>query len=512
VNFPQYSYLENYEDKKKVRYIEFLAELGNNICFEDDTWICDKRIRSASDPKSYSHIYFSAVPQKYKEIVKYFAIIRLLRGNVIRTVRSSIIKVTSFIKFLVEKHTLLLLSECNVSTAIDFKNYLDFRRYTEQNKSGIWRESSTFLTIIDGFNGVKYKNPFTINPYLLSVKHDYKIIPDDVASSFDKLFKQEEIELHIRCIYWMLRLIPSRISEVLGMKIDCVKAYNSNYVVFIPTWKQNGGNMEPILRSVHLEHVGVAGYLLELLLKQQKVAEKLQKHLPEDKQGYLFSYQRVLNYKKGGKSQNGIANVIIISFVRYHFKRICEAYDIKGEDGKIYNLTSHQFRHNGITDRLAAGFTLEQIADMTGHHGNAMIWNAYSHLDLKPKTIIKKQNCVLKEPEKSNNNYVMFNGRILNMEGMLEKRLLKNIRAHRVLGGICGDVTGCKNDMWNCLSCEYFIPEVEQFAYFEDQITTWKEKAIQFENMPIIRSNAIKNAKLFQLVVNKIRLENKGDE
>lgn len=30
---------------------------------------------------------------------------------------------------------------------------------------------------------------------------------------------------------------------------------------------------------------------------------------------------------------------------------------------------------------LTAGFTLEQIADMTGHHGNAMIWNSYAHLD-----------------------------------------------------------------------------------------------------------------------------------
>lgn len=58
-------------------------------------------------------------------------------------------------------------------------------------------------------------------------------------------------------------------------------------------------------------------------------------------------------------------------------------------------MTTHQFRHNGITDRLASGFTAAQIAEMTGHHGDAMICNAYSHLDLMPETIREKQNYVL---------------------------------------------------------------------------------------------------------------------
>ena len=34
MNFPQYGYLESYEDKRRGRYIEFLKELGSNVCFE----------------------------------------------------------------------------------------------------------------------------------------------------------------------------------------------------------------------------------------------------------------------------------------------------------------------------------------------------------------------------------------------------------------------------------------------------------------------------------------------
>lgn len=88
-------------------------------------------------------------------------------------------------------------------------------------------------------------------------------------------------------------------------------------------------------------------------------------------------------------------------------------------------VTTHQFRHNGITDRLAAGFTAAQIAEMTGHHGDAMIFNAYAHLNLMPETIREKQNYVLAERQESDKRYVLFGGRILNMDEQVEQRLMK---------------------------------------------------------------------------------------
>ena len=120
------------------------------------------------------------------------------------------------------------------------------------------------------------RNPFSVNPYSGTVKLDYKYIPDEVADGLDRVFRKEDIELHLKCIYWLLRLIPSRISEILGMKIDCIKPYNGHYVIFIPTWKQNGGHIEPMYRSIHLEMEGMAGYLLDLLQRQQVSANNLQ--------------------------------------------------------------------------------------------------------------------------------------------------------------------------------------------------------------------------------------------
>ncbi len=512
MKFPQYQRIENYDESQKERYIELLQALGSDISFDDDTWVCDKRRRNNSDPSHYMNIYFASIPDEYKSLIKYYGIIRLLKGDTVRTVRSSIGKIVPFTQFLKDKYSAPLLSSCNISIASRFKENLDASNMAESTKKSIWLQTSSLLRLMDGFDGMSIKNPFTANPYIQKMRLDYKYIPESIACKLDKVFKKEEIELHIRCVYWILRLIPSRISEVLAMKIDCVKPYNGKYVIFIPTWKQNGGNLEPIIRSIHLEDTGIAGYLLELIRAQQKIANQLQIRLDEHKKGSLFSYQRVLHYKKGGTSKEGVANIMLVSFVAYHFKRICKAYNIKDNDGSIYKLTSHQFRHNGITDRLEAGFTMEQIADMTGHHGNAMIWNTYAHLNLKPKTIVKRQRTVLKESVDEGNKYTLFGGRILGMDELLEKRLLKNIRAHQVPGGICGDVTGCKSDMWNCLACEHFIPDSDQEPYFVDQIASWKEKAELFEKMPMVRDNAIKTVGLFEAVVEKIRLEKLKNE
>lgn len=503
---PLYSYKENFEESEKSRYRLFVSELGNHAVFEDDTWICDKRIRSGSEPKNYHYIYFAGVPEIYREAVKYYAVLRILQGDVIRTVRSRITKLSPFFKFCnqIQQGNSLRISTL---TAVYFKEYLELGDYAVKTKNSTWQEVSTFLNMMNSFYETGGRNPFSVNPYSGTVKLDYKYIPDEVADGLDRVFRKEDIELHLKCIYWLLRLIPSRISEILGMKIDCIKPYNGHYVIFIPTWKQNGGHIEPMYRSIHLEMEGIAGYLLSLLQKQQVSANNLQNRLPDLKKGYLFAYQRVLHYKRGGNSRNGVVNVMQIETIRYQFKRLCEQYQIKNEEGEVYNLTSHQFRHNGITDRLAAGFTLEQIADMTGHHGNAMIWNSYAHLDLKPETIVEKQKYVLEESVKPEAGYVLFGGRILNMEAALEKRLLKNIRAQKVPGGICGDITGCKSDMWNCLECDRFVVDSGQASYFAEEAQRWEEKAECFSAMPMVRDNAKKHAMQYRKVIERIQME-----
>lgn len=492
---------ETFDEYQKARYIEFLNELGTSICFDDDTWVCDKRIRSFAENPHAVSIYFSTIHVKYRTVVKYFAVIRLLNGKGIRGVKRNVLDLVSFFNFLPEE---ILLPEINITTASQYKILLDNSPQTSRTRYAKWSAVGVFLRTMNGWNGEYIKNPFANNPYDGHEKLDYKYIPEDVVNQLDPVFMRDEIDLTIKCIYWILRLIPSRIGEVQGMKIDCLKPYNEHFCLFIPTWKQNGGNKEPVQRVIHIEDTRIGGYLIGLIREQQEMAKSLQPFMSDNKKDALFTYQRKHVLKNGRITLVRRYHTVQWGYVSYNFKNICEKYNIRNEDGEIYMLTSHQFRHNGITDRLEAGFTLPQIADMTGHHGDAMLFGSYAHLNLKPETLVQKQKYVLDEEENIENPYVKFGGRILNMEEQLEKRLLKNIRAHRVRGGICGDITGCKSDMWNCLDCKHFIPDREQLPYFREQVLLWQTKAEKFKDYPMINTNALRNAELFEKIVKKI--------
>jgi integrase len=360
---------------------------------------------------------------------------------------------------------------------------------------------------MNSWHGKPLKNPFLISPFYEQRKFDGKYISESVAVKLDNVFKNEEIALHTRCIYWLLRLIPSRIGEILGMRIDCLKRFDGHYVLFIPTWKQNGGWQEPIMRSIHLEEAGIAGYLIGIIKQQQDSSRQLQEYLPDNKKDALLTYVQRREFKGKLLYYTGQYRVSTHDSVDYGFQKICVNHNIMDSNGKICKITTHQFRHNGITDRLAAGFTAAQIAEITGHHGSAMIFNSYNHLNLMPETIIKKQEYVSKESDSRENRYILFGGRILNMEEQIEKRLLRNLRAHKVRGGICSDITGCKSDMWNCLDCEFFVADAEQLGYYEEQAILWREKSVKFNDFPIIKGNAERNAELYERILKKLKEE-----
>ena len=175
-------------------------------------------------------------------------------------------------------------------------------------------------------------------------------------------------------------------------------------------------------------------------------------------------------------------------------------------------VTSHKFRHNGVTDRLRAGFTLPQIAEMTAHHGTAMLYASYAHLNLFPETIVEP----MKYQTEAENPYVLFGGRILNMDSVTESRLLKNIRAalpymdadlrelaERTMQKVA-DVTHCRSGVWECISCKDFVPEMEQLVYFKEQAADWESKAEKFRSDRQLADNFAAIAAGFKAIVEKL--------
>ena len=99
---PKQEYIEYYRECEEKRYRDFLDSLSDSISFDSDKWICEKRLKNQSQLLSKVTIYFSMVPGQYKEMVKYFALIRLVEGKSVGTVCGDVGNIAIFIRFMAD--------------------------------------------------------------------------------------------------------------------------------------------------------------------------------------------------------------------------------------------------------------------------------------------------------------------------------------------------------------------------------------------------------------------------
>lgn len=511
-------------ESKEELFLNSLSTFGSNINFDDDNWFCDKlAVNKTRLNKEYT-IYFNQVPENYKDDLKYYCIYSLSRTSV-KTTKDKVTYITKLFEF-IEKEK-LDMTQLNRSAETEFINYLDNckkangDKYSVSYKSGIFNACKHYLDFIIPFR--KYKNTSTLfsikrNPYKskIVIKHDDKFIPDNIITQLDELFKRDNIPKPMKTFYWIARSIPSRASEVLEMPLDCLKRYGDNaYTVTLTSRKQTGGYSQAKSRMVTLNYTGHGKFLIDLIKEQIEYSQSIQDKLDEKHKGFLFGYQEEAynsrHFEETGEHtyfKKNRYSVINIDKVVDNFNTFCKRYDIKNEDGSIYVVTSHQLRHNGITERKYAGFTNLEIMLMTDHQNDQMITKSYTHR--KEKILLDKQRavngeCVTPENEPKP---ILFKGRILNMDERTEERLLKNMRAHKLNGlGICSDFTKCQNNILACLDdCNNFIPDAENLDYFKEQIEVCNMKIEKFRNNKQLKENIEYNRNLYIKVVEKIEI------
>lgn len=88
--------------------------------------------------------------------------------------------------------------------------------------------------------------------------------------------------------------------------------------------------------------------------------------------------------------------------------------------------------------------------------------------------------------------------------------LLKNPRRFRIRKdgrsiGLCGDITSCNGGLFECLACNYFVPNADDLEYFEEQVTYWEQRCEIFKNKPIQLENFKYNLALHRAIVNRIK-------
>ncbi|WP_027628826.1 hypothetical protein [Ruminiclostridium cellobioparum] len=219
--------------------------------------------------------------------------------------------------------------------------------------------------------------------------------------------------------------------------------------------------------------------------------------------------RNVSKYKKAGIVTYDNLNVLHIAnkeIVSRLLTNVSKHFGVKGENGSPYVITSHQLRHNGITDRLYEGFSPVEIKYMMAQKSDTMILEAYNHMNLMPDKIAAKQALVHMESSKAEAyTPTYFKGRILNLHEQVEKRLLKNLRTHRLKHGICSDVTSCQNDKrYECLSCRHFIPDGNDLE-FENEVLQWERRAEIYKTHTYKLENALYNLKMNRDIVKRIK-------
>jgi len=443
--------------------------------FDDNKWILDKREINQNKPIRSKTIYFGdfgndmllneakiwaskLMIRKYSThgISSYISFLRLLTNFI------DIANITSF-------------SEINPSSLSKFHHFL-FHESKNTTKSSLerWVRVKKFFREMEIYDQYYMMEKFIVPKFPKKRFFEEKYIPDHITKQLDVLFRKAEMPHAYRTFYWVLRLIPNRITEVASMTVNCLKPISSDsYILTIATPKQSGPYESSMLKLIEIKDVGIGAYLIELLEKQVDYTNNLAPSLKTN--DFLFFTNSCRFYEQ----QNFISITKRLRLLDSEnfadfLKRICKFHKIKDENGDVFNPKSHQFRHNAISDRMNSGiFRAIDIKPLTGHHTTTMIEQTYTHTHISD---LKK------------NSPIVFRGRIINTDDeerlnrLMEKPFSRRI--HHL--GICSDSRTCNKSKSQCLRCDYLLPEFENLSYYQHDQSEWqkkKEKAEQIGNV-----------------------------
>lgn len=522
-------------DKKYIQknMDNMLKELGGNINFCDNTWLCNNATNTPSIDSNIK-IYFNSIPEKYREYVKYYV---LLSNNKLSTRKSDVQNIGVFLRYIKEYENYINLININQALIMRYRKYLDEKYSVQTTKVKKMNVLVNFFSELEGWEDMPKDNPVNKRIHLYKRKKSdnelkTRYIPKNVMDKIDKLFFSEEIPVHFRLFYWICRLYPSRSSEISSLPIDCIKKVGDKYVFFKNEEKSSNEIGDSNLITIYIKYDDMGKYLIELYTKQKEMAKRLSTFTDERFHGQLFLYRPIYGKSREGKLQKRVCLVSGTIFNKY-LQDICKKKGIDKEIKDGVQLCTHSLRHNGITDRLYENFSTVHIRDLTGQKTDKEVIQNYHHrqkdkieeLEIgMSKERFFRENNIIDEKVKSKselqrnkpiNSKIIFRGRIMNLDKNREERILSNKKAYQIgfsdkTIGICTDIVSCKSGVFNCLKCNDFAPDSNEINFFRNQLIEWTEKAEYFElkgNICMLKY-ALEVKSLFEKIVKNIEYLN----
>ena len=292
--------------------------------------------------------------------------------------------------------------------------------------------------------------------YTAETQREPKRPPDAcVTDELDKLvlnLPDEDIPLLMRTLYLMVRMIPSRISEVLAMGINCIKYPEKGlFAVSKPESKETPLHL-PIYKDYVFSLDGPAEELLHRYTCELITINKSIDMLEYDAD-YLF-------YDKNH------TRVLRIDDFNDFLSYMVSNYNLRNEDGSVPEVTSHTFRHLTIGERLRSGiFSVEDTAEEAGHSDpNVTLGYGYQSSNDEAKRLNEIVEKVIQDEL-----FTQFNGatkqRIMN--SVKYARIQDNMPFLRLIPiiGACDD-RSCSPQYAQCVDCDSFQPNPIYLDYF----------------------------------------------
>lgn len=193
-----------------------------------------------------------------------------------------------------------------------------------------------------------------------------KCVMDALDLAFFNL-AYEEIPLVIRLTYFLLRLIPNRISEVLSISLECLSYPDLGvFAISIPTAKETPLHI-PLYSQYVFSMDGKIESLFFRLLRMQQDAVR----------SYTTSDMDGLDYLLFDSSQG---RALSANDFNTFLERFIHNHHILDADGKYPVVTSHHLRHVCIGERLRSGIYSPEQTMKEANHRNVDVTLSYGYM------------------------------------------------------------------------------------------------------------------------------------
>lgn len=506
-----FKYAEPYDENTRSNLRERVhSHLGHGGSFDDDIWIYKNHDNYIVSGESMFRIYFMSVPKQYKQITKYFILRNILA---VSTMNAIIGHLNYFFNFIIDGFDINDLNDVNYRVLEEYRNELESMESVPAHIKKRWSKLEEFFTVMSDFKEVpKVSIPSPPNYVLLEKRNkklqgvgDNIIPPKKTYLDLDRVFikYQDGIPIHIQSAYWTLRLIPTRIDEVLSMSITkALRKVNNEFNITIPVPKTSS-HIEIKEKIISMTGESEAEkHLIKVLKKQKEVALSLQKKVRQMNltEGLLYTVQRVDSNTSEVLEKINYANILIGRYKLHDFNSwlrniIIKAdtiqdkcgnkiFHFRDDNGELYDITSHDFRHEAITDRLDYGFVTHKVMFLAGLNQADTLFGYYNvrkdkvviskpiynpNGDIKSfnEKLIKSSDIVLDDMENEIASSISFQGNagvdaiLLDFQVQVENQTPIVSNEGYYLGN-CPNFYNCRTikKQLNCIGCRYSNQEI----------------------------------------------------